>query len=45
LRDHTPDGPGWLHEIKVDGYRAQLHIHHGRIIVCTRSGWAAFALA
>jgi hypothetical protein len=25
LRDRPPDGPGWLHEIKIDGYRAQVH--------------------
>jgi bifunctional non-homologous end joining protein LigD len=31
LRGRAPDGPGWLHEIKTDGYRAQVHIHHGRI--------------
>jgi bifunctional non-homologous end joining protein LigD len=22
LRERAPDGPGWLHEIKIDGYRA-----------------------
>jgi bifunctional non-homologous end joining protein LigD len=39
LRDRAPDGPGWLHEIKIDGYRAQVHIHHGRITVYSRSGY------
>jgi hypothetical protein len=24
LRDRASDGPGWLHEIKIDGYRAQV---------------------
>jgi bifunctional non-homologous end joining protein LigD len=39
LRDRAPDGPGWLHEIKIDGYRAQVHIHHGRTSVYSRSGY------
>ena len=39
LRERAPDGPGWLHEIKIDGYRAQLHIHRGRITVYSRSGY------
>jgi bifunctional non-homologous end joining protein LigD len=30
---------GWLHEIKADGYRAQVHIHHRRITVYSRSGY------
>jgi bifunctional non-homologous end joining protein LigD len=39
LRDRAPDGPGWLLEIKIDGYRAQVHIHHRRITVYSRSGY------
>jgi bifunctional non-homologous end joining protein LigD len=39
LRERAPDGPGWLHEIKIDGYRAQVHIHHRRITVYSRSGY------
>jgi bifunctional non-homologous end joining protein LigD len=39
LRDRAPDGLGWLHEIKIDGYRAQVHVHHGRITVYSRSGY------
>jgi bifunctional non-homologous end joining protein LigD len=39
LRDRAPDGPGWLHEIKIDGYRAQVHVHHGRITIYSRSGY------
>jgi bifunctional non-homologous end joining protein LigD len=38
LRNRAPDGPGWLHEIKIDGYRAQLHIHRGRVTIYSRSG-------
>jgi bifunctional non-homologous end joining protein LigD len=39
LRNRAPDGPGWLHEIKIDGYRAQLHIHRGRVTIYSRSGY------
>jgi bifunctional non-homologous end joining protein LigD len=39
LRERAPDGSDWLHEIKIDGYRAQLHIHDGRVRVYSRSGY------
>jgi len=39
LRNRAPDGSGWLHEIKIDGYRAQLHIHRGRVTIYSRSGY------
>jgi bifunctional non-homologous end joining protein LigD len=39
LREQAPEGSEWLHEIKIDGYRAQLHIHDGRIRVYSRSGY------
>ena len=26
LREQAPSGPEWLHEIKIDGYRAQLQV-------------------
>jgi bifunctional non-homologous end joining protein LigD len=39
LRERAPRGPDWLHEIKIDGYRAQLHIHDGRVQVFSRSGF------
>jgi bifunctional non-homologous end joining protein LigD len=39
LREHAPAGPAWVHEIKTDGYRAQLHIRRGRIAVYSRSGY------
>jgi bifunctional non-homologous end joining protein LigD len=39
LREQAPTGPKWVHEIKTDGYRAQLHIHQGRITVFSRSGY------
>jgi bifunctional non-homologous end joining protein LigD len=38
LKRRPPDGSEWLHEIKFDGYRAQLHIHEGKVTVYTRTG-------
>src|SRR5437763_3977692 len=38
LREQAPNGPDWLHEIKVDGYRAQLHVRAGRVTIYSRSG-------
>ena len=37
-RDRPPAGRAWLHEIKADGYRAQLHIRGGKAIVYSRRG-------
>jgi bifunctional non-homologous end joining protein LigD len=51
LRKVPPSGDDWLYEIKWDGYRAQLHIGSGKIIVYSRKGFdwtdrfAAIALA
>jgi bifunctional non-homologous end joining protein LigD len=39
LRERVPEGAQWLHEIKIDGYRAQVHIHAGRVRVYSRSGY------
>jgi bifunctional non-homologous end joining protein LigD len=38
LVEAPPSGPGWLHEIKFDGYRLQLRTEGGRCRVLTRSG-------
>jgi bifunctional non-homologous end joining protein LigD len=38
LREQAPSGDEWLHEIKSDGYRAQLHICNGGIKIYTRTG-------
>jgi bifunctional non-homologous end joining protein LigD len=38
LVDHVPDGPGWIHEMKYDGYRCLLAIGGGEAKVYTRSG-------
>ncbi len=34
----APSGPGWLHEIKLDGYRLEARINRGRVQLKTRSG-------
>lgn len=38
-----PSGPAWLHEIKFDGYRVQIHVEAGRPTIFTRNGhdWTA----
>jgi bifunctional non-homologous end joining protein LigD len=36
--DRPPDGPGWAHEIKIDGYRLQLRIENGKVTLKTRKG-------
>src|SRR4029077_15312657 len=30
-RAQAPDGPGWLHEVKFDGYRVQARLDHGKV--------------
>jgi bifunctional non-homologous end joining protein LigD len=36
--DKPPRGGEWLHEIKIDGYRLQLHIDRGDVRAFTRRG-------
>jgi bifunctional non-homologous end joining protein LigD len=38
LRSKAPKGDQWLHEIKFDGYRVQVHVNSGRKKVYTRTG-------
>jgi bifunctional non-homologous end joining protein LigD len=38
LKSKAPKGEHWLHEIKYDGYRVQLHTNSGRKKVYTRNG-------
>ena len=33
-----PSGPGWVHEIKYDGYRAQIQVSGRNIRILTRKG-------
>ncbi len=43
LHDTVPQGAGWVHEIKFDGYRMQARLDHGTVKLLTRKGldWAA----
>jgi bifunctional non-homologous end joining protein LigD len=38
LVDHPPEGGGWVHEIKFDGYRALTRIENGEVRMITRAG-------
>ena len=38
LVDGAPDGPGWLHEIKFDGYRMHARLDRGAVRLLTRTG-------
>src|ERR1700679_3121923 len=38
LRARVPKGDQWLHEIKFDGYRVQIHLNWGKRKVYTRNG-------
>jgi bifunctional non-homologous end joining protein LigD len=38
LKTKAPKGDLWLHEIKYDGYRVQLHVDSGKKKVFTRNG-------
>jgi bifunctional non-homologous end joining protein LigD len=38
LRTKAPSGDNWLHEIKYDGYRLQVHLNKGRVTTYTRNG-------
>jgi bifunctional non-homologous end joining protein LigD len=37
--DKPPSGHQWVHEIKVDGYRTQLHINNGVVLMYSRRGY------
>jgi len=32
---HPPSGPGWVHELKHDGYRLLIHVRNGRVRLYT----------
>ena len=38
LVDRAPEGAGWIHEIKFDGYRMQLRVDQGEATLLTRKG-------
>jgi bifunctional non-homologous end joining protein LigD len=39
LVDQPPAGEGWLHEIKYDGYRIQIHVDGSKVTTFTRNGF------
>lgn len=38
LKTHAPEGSGWVHEIKFDGYRLQARLDGGKVTLLTRGG-------
>ena len=38
LAEDPPEGPGWISEIKFDGYRLLIFLDHGKARVITRNG-------
>jgi bifunctional non-homologous end joining protein LigD len=38
LKPKPPAGHRWIHEIKFDGYRSQVHLDRGRVRIFTRKG-------
>ena len=38
LVDQAPEGPGWLHEIKFDGYRMHARLDRSVLRLLTRTG-------
>lgn len=38
LRAHPPAGEAWLHEVKFDGYRCQLHKAHSEVAIFSKNG-------
>ena len=38
LVEAAPDGDGWLHEIKYDGYRMHARLDRGAVKLLTRTG-------
>src|SRR6476469_9369192 len=39
VHERAPVGSEWVYEIKTDGYRAQVHLHDGKVTVYSRSGY------
>jgi bifunctional non-homologous end joining protein LigD len=38
LRSAPPAGPDWLHEVKHDGWRAQLHRSSSEVVIFSKNG-------
>src|SRR5579884_4305936 len=39
LSEATPEGPPWVHEVKFDGYRAQIRVESRKATISTRRGY------
>jgi bifunctional non-homologous end joining protein LigD len=37
LKSKAPKGAQWIHEIKYDGYRVQIHLNKGRVVASPSS--------
>jgi bifunctional non-homologous end joining protein LigD len=38
LVDRPPNGPDWVHEVKLDGWRVQVRVEDGTATIRTRNG-------
>jgi bifunctional non-homologous end joining protein LigD len=38
VAQRPPSGPNWVHELKHDGYRLQIHVRDGRVRLYTMNG-------
>jgi bifunctional non-homologous end joining protein LigD len=38
LVERPPSDSGWAHEVKLDGYRAQVRVQNGKVAIRTRTG-------
>jgi bifunctional non-homologous end joining protein LigD len=38
LVDRPPNGPDWVHEVKLDGWRVQVRVEDGKATIRTRNG-------
>src|SRR5262245_17054306 len=38
LVTEAPEGPGWAHELKYDGYRMHARLDRGQVSLLTRTG-------
>jgi bifunctional non-homologous end joining protein LigD len=38
LKMNAPSGDQWIHEVKYDGYRIQVHLDRGKVRIFTRNG-------
>jgi bifunctional non-homologous end joining protein LigD len=39
LRQEPPNGEHWLHEVKFDGWRVQLHLNGDKAVIYSKTGY------